>query len=226
MRSPPGDAGPRAVQSCFGLLGSATTRRIVGPDGGDLAIAQALPQCIAMLRRPDTREQRGEKASRVIARNSEIRARRLDGEAKARSPASANRLESVSARQMNDVEMRSGAACKISRGLNGQSFRDRGMRLFPIGERALRGRETQVVARFFPQCAGLAMHAGDRIRTQRRDLPETLQQEIVAHGRDDARYSRHVELVGADTMLLGQARQLGELLPGENLRMKDRIDVA
>src|ERR1700716_563206 len=109
MRPQHSDAGPRAVQSCFGLLGSATTRRIVGPDGADLAIAQALPQCIVMLGRTDRRDYLGEKSIRVIARNSEIRARRLDGEAKARSPASANRLESVSARQMNDGEMGSGA---------------------------------------------------------------------------------------------------------------------
>src|ERR1700704_4831283 len=95
MRPQHSDAGPRAVQSCFGLLGSATTRRIVGPDGADLAIAQALPQCIVMLGRTDRRDHLGEKAIRVIARNSEIRARRLDGEAKAPRPAPSKGFKSV-----------------------------------------------------------------------------------------------------------------------------------
>src|SRR3977135_3044623 len=110
MRPQHSDAGPRAVQSCFGLLGSATTRRIVGHDGADLAIAQGIPQRIVLLGRTDRRDHLGEKAIRVIARNSEIRARRLDGEAKARSPASANRLESVSAPPSNDRKMRARAA--------------------------------------------------------------------------------------------------------------------
>ena len=84
----------------------------------------------------------------------------------------------------------------------------------------------QFVARFVDQRTGLAMHAGNRVRAQRRDLPEAFEQEIVGHGRDDARHSRHVELERADAELVRQARQLGELSAGEDLRMKHGVDIA
>ena len=156
-----------------------------------------------MLGRTDRRDHLGEEAVRVVARNSKIGTGRLDGEPKARRPASSNCLKSVAAGKMDDVEMRSGAARQIGRGLNGQSFRDRRMRLFPVGERALGRRLSQVVARL---CRPVLRSRNARRRPHPDPAPR-LAGILPAGNRrsrtfDDARNSRHVELVGADAVLL------------------------
>ncbi len=87
-------------------------------------------------------------------------------------------------------------------------------------------RPLELVARRVDQRAGLAVHARDRVGTERGDLAEALQQDLVGDRLHDAGHARHVELERADAELLGVARQLGDLLLGEDLRMKHRVDVA
>ena len=122
--------------------------------------------------------------------------------------------------------MRSGDFGKIERGLDRKRFRNRRMRIFPVGQRPLRLAHLELVARAIDQRAGFAMNAGDRVRTERSDRAKAVQENVIGHRFDDARHPRHVELEGADAVLFGIAGNFLDLLLGENLRMKDRVDIA
>ena len=124
--------------------------------------------------------------------------------------------------------MRAGAVREIGRGLDRQRLGDRPDGLSPSRRacpRAWCGCSSSRAA--VDQRAGLAVHAGDRIRPERGDLPKSFEQEIVGHRRHDAGHARHVELERADA-------ELARRRPGssasccrrEDLRMEHRVDIA
>ena len=84
----------------------------------------------------------------------------------------------------------------------------------------------EVLARAVDERAGLAMHAHDRVRSERRHRLEALEQDVVSHRFDDARHPGHVELERPDAEFLGVAGDFLDLLLGEDLRMEDGVDVA
>jgi hypothetical protein len=100
------------------------------------------------------------------------------------------------------------------------------MRIFPVGQRTFRLAGSKFLTGPVDQRAGFAVHAHDRIRSERCDLAEALQQHIVGHRLHDPGHSGHVELERPDPELLGIAGYLLDLLLGEDLRVKHRIDIA
>ena len=210
------------MQARFRLFRRARPRRVVGADGVDRAFEKALPQRGLVLGRAHRRDHLHQEAVGIEAVDAEIRRRRLDGEMQAGAARGAHHLEALMAGEMDDVEMRAGDFREIERGLDGERLGDRGMRVFPVLQRALGLARFQLVARGIDQRAGFAVDAGDRIGPERGDGAEAVQQHVVGDRLHDAGHARHVELERADAELLGVARDFLDLLFRENLRMKDR----
>ena len=108
---------------------------------------------------------------------------------------------------------------QIERGLDCQRLCIRRVCKLPVRQRTLL-LLLQLVAGLIDQRAGFAMNAGDRIRPQSCDGAKAVQEHVVRDRLHDARHSRHVELERADAEVLGVARDLGNLLFGEDLRVE------
>ena len=86
--------------------------------------------------------------------------------------------------------------------------------------------ERKLLPRPVDQRAGFAVHAHHRVRPERGDFLETVEQDVIRDRLYDPRHARHVELERTDTELLGVTGNFLDLLLGEDLRMKDGVDVA
>ena len=73
---------------------------------------------------------------------------------------------------MHHVEVHRRELGQIGRGADRQRLGDGGMRILPVGERALGFVRDELVACPLDQRSGLAMHAGDDVRADRCDLLE------------------------------------------------------
>ena len=162
----------------------------------------------------------------IVAGDAEIGRRRFHGETHALPARIAHHFEALTARQMHDIEMCAGHLGEIERGLDRQRFGDRAGCANSQSASVPSFFLLQFLSRLVDQDAGLAMNAGDRVGPKRRDGAKAIQQHVIGDRFHDARHSRHVELERADAELLGVKRDFGNLLFGENLRVKHRIDVA
>ncbi len=126
---------------------------------------------------------------------------------------------------MHDVEMRAGDFGKIKSCLDREGLGVSGMRELPIRQCAFL-LLLELLARLIDQRARLAVNAGDRIGAEGRHRAEAVQQHVIGDRFHDPEHARHVELERTDAELLRIARDLADLLLGEDLRMEDGIDVA
>src|SRR5580698_3972272 len=82
------------------------------------------------------------------------------------------------------------------------------------------------MTRLIDERAGLTMNTSDRVRPKSRYRAKTLKKQIVCDRIHDARHAGHVKLEGANAVFFCVARNFLDLLGREDLRMKDRIDIA